>query len=432
MRAWRQSFPPAMTLLLVGFGTALSLTGDTMLYIVLPTHTTEAGIALADVGLMLSANRLIRLFINGPYGILLERIPRRRVLVPSLFIGALSYLLYTVPGFWSLLIGRLLWGAAWAGIWLGGSTAILDIATDENRGRFSGFYQMFFFFGVGCSAILGGILADWLGYVPGLQVSAGIAFVLAVVWLLFLPETRPDTSTRPESGATQQRDAPALTTSTGGPSALPVTRSFSRLVTAIALMGVNWLIFIGIIGATLPLLLQERIGDEFLIAGLAIQLATFTGTLMAVTQTLGLVVSPLSGWLSDRSGNRWGLVVLALVLGALSLAIIAGSGGVVVLVAIMLGAVATGILQTQVMTLIGDYARENRQGRILGVLNTAGDLGSAAGPLLAYALLPLVGLSGIFGLAAALLAVILPWITWIAWREVHSRRHERRMALVEP
>jgi len=60
------------------------------------------------------------------------------------------------------------------------------------------------------------------------------------------------------------------------------------------------------------------------------------------------------------------------------------------------------------MALIGDYANANRRGRLLGLTNTVGDLGSAAGPLLAYALLPLIGLRGVFLLMAAIVAVVAP------------------------
>jgi hypothetical protein len=83
----------------------------------------------------------------------------------------------------------------------------------------------------------------------------------------------------------------------------------------------------------------------------------------------------------------------------------------------MLGAVTTSVLQTQVMTLIGDHSAANQHGRILGVLNTIGDLGSAAGPLLAYALLPLIALNGVFWAAAVVLALMLPPATWMARRE---------------
>ncbi|MBN1965997.1 MAG: MFS transporter, partial [Anaerolineae bacterium] len=404
MRALRQNFPPERTLWLVGVGVALSLLGDNTLYIVLPTHTAEAGILLADVGLMLSANRLIRLFINGPYGLMLERVQRRKIVVPSLFLGAFSTLLYTLPGFWPLLIGRLLWGAAWAGIWIGGSTIVLDISTEANRGRFSGLYQMWFFIGAAVSAIAGGTLTDWLGYAPGLRVSALVTLVMAVIWWVFLPETKPDQAAHASPTPGQASPAPA-------DSARQTRRP---LLAAICVLGVNWLLFIGIVGATLPRLLAQRIGTEFLFDGWAIPLATFTGLLAAASQVIGLVASPAAGWVSDRTGSRWGPVVLSVLGGTAILAIIAAGSGAPLIAAIVLNSAAMSVIQTQVMALIGDHSRSDRQGRVLGILNTIGDLGSAAGPLLAYnLLLPAFDLAGTFWLMAGVLGLLLPWVSWL-------------------
>lgn len=406
---WRQSFSPERILWIAGLGVAISLLGDLTLYIVLPTHPDEAGIALADVGLMLSANRLIRILINGPFGVYIERTPRRRMAVPALFAGALSSLLYTIPGFWPLLVGRLLWGTAWAGVWLSASTIALDISGGHNRGRFVGRLQMWYFIGAGLSALLGGVLTDWLGYRPALGVCSAITLVAAVLWALFLPETQhaaPDPAPATETPIT--------------PVGTPVLLAMTPLITAIALLGVNWLIFIGMLGATLPLLLEERIGETVLLAGLVIPLSTFTGALAAANQVVGLVASPLAGWLSDLNRNRWRLVVWALALGIVAMSLTAAGRGVTIVTATMISAVATSVLQTQVMTLVGDYAPHNRRGRILGILNTAGDLGSAAGPLLAYALLPVTGLDGVFWLAAGVLALTLPWTVRVARQEVRG------------
>jgi len=426
MRAALLKLPPVFTVVMVGLGTALSLTGDTTLYIALPTHTAEAGIALSQVGLMLSVNRLIRLFINGPYGFWIERVPRRRMLVPSLFVGGLSYLLYTVPGFWPLLIGRLTWGAAWAGIWIAGSVTILDVATDRNRGRYSGIYQMFYFLGMGGSAILGGVLTDTLGYIPGLRVSAAVALAMAFGWLLFLPEPldvqrryRPAAPAPPHPDHPHRADAVEL----------GLSREARRaLIASIVVMGVNWLIFLGVIGATISLLLEEHIGREMTVLGVLLPLATLTGALSAVNQLLSLISSPLAGWTSDRTGNRWGLVVLASLVGLVSLVLVAVGGAAVVILALMLSAVATAVMQTQIMTLLGDYARANRQGRLFGALNTVGDLGSALGPLLAYALLPSIGLDGVYWLMAGVLLLIVPLTIWQAWRELRTPHTPARAA----
>ena len=64
-----------------------------------------------------------------------------------------------------------------------------------------------------------------------------------------------------------------------------------------------------------------------------------------------------------------------------------------------------GVVKTQVMALIGDHTRANRQGRVLGALYTVGDLGSAAGPPIAYALMPWIELEGVYLLCGGLFAI---------------------------
>lgn len=398
---------------IIGWGVAVALLGDLTLYVVLPTHTDQAGIALANVGLMLSANRLIRIVINGPMGVIIERLPRRRIAVPALFVGAFSSLLYTVPGFWPLLAGRLLWGLAWAGIWLSASTMALDISVDHNRGRFVGRLQMWYFIGAGMSAFLGGALTDWLGYIATFAVCALITLSGAIFWWLFLPETRPDPETAQTAPTTQTTALPPLVPASSGSNIVP-------LVTAMMLLGVNWLIFIGTLGATLPLLLEERIGNTIYLAGIVVPLATFTGALSAGNQLVSLISSPFAGWLSDYSQKRWGLVLFALLLGTLSTVLLALGAGIGIVIATMLSAVATSVLQTQVMTLVGDYTHPHQRGRILGLLNTIGDGGNAAGPLIAYALLATISLSILFGLATAVLVLVIPITLWAARQESRS------------
>ena len=63
---------PKQILNVLGFGTAISLLGDATLYTVLPNPTIAAqvGVSLAMVGILLGANRAIRLLLNGPMGII--------------------------------------------------------------------------------------------------------------------------------------------------------------------------------------------------------------------------------------------------------------------------------------------------------------------------------------------------------------------------
>src|SRR3970040_1677051 len=160
--------PVWRVLLPIGLGTALSLMGDTALYAVLPTHTSAAGISLVSVGVILSANRWIRLITNGTAGVAYDRGPHRWFFVLAMFLGALSTALYAgTQGFWPLLAARLLWGLAWAGIWVGGNTIIPDVTTAGDRGRWTGLYQFSFYLGLTLGLPAGGLLTGLPGVYPG-------------------------------------------------------------------------------------------------------------------------------------------------------------------------------------------------------------------------------------------------------------------------
>jgi predicted MFS family arabinose efflux permease len=182
----------------VAISTALSLLGDTAMYTVLPTHNAQAGVTVASIGILLSANRWVRFVSNGGVGWLAERWPRRWLYVPALFIGVLATFMYAFTrGFWPLLVARLLWGIAWSGIWVIGNAIILDAAAEHQRGRWVGFYHTSFFMGGVIGAPLGGILTDRLGYGSAMGILAVLMLVGAMCALLFLPETRPQLTPSP-------------------------------------------------------------------------------------------------------------------------------------------------------------------------------------------------------------------------------------------
>jgi MFS family permease len=356
---------------------------------VLPTHTSVAGISLGSVGIILGANRAVRLLTNGLAGLAYDRHPRRRLFVPSLFVGALSTALYAATrGFWPLLVGRLLWGLAWSGIWIGGATVVLDVATERDRGRWTGWYQTWFFLGAAFGSFAGGLLTDLVGYAMTMWVGAGATAAGGIVALFLLPETR---------AARPGRRAPSVPR-TG--LAVGVTGS---LWLAISLQLINRLIISGVLAATLGLLMQDRFAGGAFPLGMA----TLTGVTMAARTLLSTVAAPLAGILSDWSGSRWRVLVWSLFIGAAGLALLAWRVPSVILVGVSLGAVASGSVQTLVTALTGDLAAFGQRGRAIGLLQTAGDLGSAVGPPVAYAVLPWLGLSRIYALCAALFGLAL-------------------------
>jgi MFS family permease len=380
------SIHPRKVLLPLGLGTALSLMGDGTLYTVLPTHTAEAGIALSSVGIILGVNRAVRVFLNGPAGLAYDRWPRRRLFVPALFIGALSTVVYAATrGFWPMLVGRLLWGLAWSGIWVGGATVILDVTTDRDRGRWTGLYQTWFFLGAALSTFSGGLLTDWLGYGATMWIGAAVTAVGGVVALILLPETR---HARPNPGNLSVEEIG------------PQLRANQELWVAMSLQGINRFVIAGVLAATMGLLVQGWLRSTSLTLGVA----TLTGVLMAGRTLLSIVAAPLAGTASDRLGSRWGVAGWGLAIGVASIALVAWGGPMAILAGVSLGAVAGGSVQALVTALTGDLVSQAQRGRAIGLLHTVGDLGSAIGPPVAYALMPWIELRGVYLLCAGLFA----------------------------
>jgi MFS family permease len=391
-RAYKVLFP-------LGLGTALSLMGDATLYAVLPTHTADAGITLAGVGIILGVNRAVRLFLNGPAGLVYDRWPRRRLFVPALFVGALSTAIYAATkGFWPLFVGRLLWGLAWSGIWVGGATMILDVSAAHERGRWTGLYQTWFFVGGALGSLGGGIFTDWLGYTGTMWIGAALTAAGGLAAWFMLPETR---DIRKADDAVQTEKSVLGT----APASMDTRRlrghTNGKLWFTVALQGINRFAVSGVVAATLGLLVQEHLNDS----GPMLGVASLTGILMAGRTLLSMLSAPLAGSLSDRLQSRWTMVAFGLAAGVTGMVLLAWDVSIGVLAGVLTIAVSRGIIQSLVTALTGDLVHRTQRGRAIGLLHTVGDFGSAIGPSTAYALLPWTGLRGVYLLCAALYVI---------------------------
>lgn len=390
---------PAWAIFPLGFATALSLMGDVTLYTVLPTRFADAGIALGTVGIILSVNRFIRLITNNAIGWLFDRLPNRRVIfLSSLALGAFTTMLYasstSLP---PLLLARLLWGLAWSGIWVGGNALVLEMAPENARGHWVGIFQMWFFFGSALASFTGGALTDAVGYRGALWIGASISAFGALVALIALRLRR-----------TEQRAAIPLARARG--SFWSNVRAISPAMWAtIASQGVNRLAAAGIVSATLGLLVQQTFGTGLQIGGWHIGIASLSGILLGSRTLIGVVGAPLAGKLSDRAQERWGLLALSLCAGALGTALLPAQQFIVLIGATVVSALAYGATQALSTALLGDLSTKDAYGKNVGIYNTSGDLGSALGPLVAYALLPFTGLPVIYIVCSGVMLAMAAW-----------------------
>jgi MFS family permease len=168
------------------------------------------------------------------------------------------------------------------------------------------------------------------------------------------------------------------------------------------------------------------LGESVDIGGAVIGVTTVTGILLGARILLGMLLTPAIGSLSDRAGNRWRVVAGGLLPGIAGFVLLAINLPLAMLLGLPLTSITGSSNQSLSTALIGDLGQRRRHGRYLGLLYTVGDLGSAIGPLLAFALLPLWGISGLYWLNAALFGLLLVVALFWARKKQPTMPHDDR------
>jgi len=402
---------PSRALTPLGLAMCLSLFGDLTLYAVLVTQLDEIGLSLSAVGIMLGVNRLIRIPGNPVAGILLDRWGRRRLFVLGMLLGVLSTASYgLVRGFWPFLVGRLAWGIAWTLINVGGMAMVLDISISANRGRLMGIYNAWQMAGLAISPLVGGFLVDLIGFRPAMLACAGLTAVGLAVATVALPETAPvavnsQGQLRPMASLRRRLDDAWQRIRT-------LLRANHGLVTASGLYLIIQFAGEGLILSTASLLLQQRFGPSIVLGSLALGVASAGGVLLALRSLLASAAGPLAGHLSDARAGRWPVIAVSLVLGIVGFGLLASASSLwLIVLGVAVGAISTGAAAAALTASVGDLTPPGRQGIVMGAYATAGDLGSMAGPFLAFALLAVVDLRWVYWLCTFMFLVGL-WLTW--------------------
>lgn len=400
-----KAITPTRLLLPLGIGLILCLFGDATLYTVLPKADIllEAGITLGMVGIVLGANRMIRLLSNGPAGWLYDRLPRRGLMVGSLALGAISTACYALSnGSVLLLAGRILWGIAWSGLWIGTTAMTLDISREDNRGYINGQLQMWYFLAVAIASLSSGVFTDLLGYRGGLWLSTGLGLLAALVWLVFLPETRPG----------------GIKTSGINPGDKKVPLPWKLAAKLTIPYFIMRVVFEGVLAATTILWLGQFIDGSYRVGTLSIPLATLTGIFIAIRVAVSILSAPWIGKLSDHLRRRWAVLAGVIALGVVGLWGMSLPNFGLSVASGLLSAVTAGAIPLLIPAVVGDRVPEEQHGRTLGFIFSWGDLGSGLGPWLGLALIPLVGIGLTYRLCALLIAVAGCHALWQALREV--------------
>lgn len=344
---------------------ALCLPSDVLLYLLLPMESQAFGITLAQAGVLLAANRLVRIF---GYRHVLNFYARHGDRLTCMIAAGAATLCALgnsmLSGFAALLGLRLVWGLCFAALNL--STQVLATAEPMGAARRAGRSRALIALGPMLALPLGGGLTLWAGPRPIFLILAGCC--LLGLWMARrLPTVGHD-----------------LHSSPGRRFKWPDSVALWSFIEGVALDG---LFIFG-----LSIQAQKLLGgDAVLIAG----------ALMALRYVSEMLLSPLGG----RAAQRFGATSMLLLFSFLSALALAAFGSYWVIV----GAAAVLVLRALQLPLVTTLVAERNPGsmRVSALASNAvwRDIGAGLGPLLAGLLLPVAAAPWVFGLAGAAIAI---------------------------
>lgn len=342
----------------LGLAVAFSLFGDMAIYAILPVYYVRLGLTPLQVGIILSANRWVRVFTNHLARDLLSRFSPAILLSLALATGSLIAFTYSLrPGFTLLLLARVVWGLCWSFIRHTGVMTSIGTTRENAVGRVFGLYQGLVQLGFIAGTLSGSILFGLFGY--------RMTFVaMSAVSLISLPAGAAG------FGPLGGRAAPPL----------PRDREGERPRISLLLRGfIVSCVGTGLIMSTLGHTLEMQLGQEVSFGTFSVGIVAINGVLLSLRYGINSVGSPFLGALLDRFGLRRGEALCAV--GASAALLIAG---VLRAPAAMVASVVLFFVLTTVVRIAVESQAGLRGQRSYAMTATAIDLGAAAGPVLGW------------------------------------------------
>lgn len=367
--------------------------GGGVVFPVLPVLGERMGLSAFMIGVILAANRVVRIGVNPVTGALTDRYGGREVIAVGLFIegvGTLGYIAalhFALPEAW-FLAGRVVWGVGSSLLFVGAVATVLGFSTTGDRGRLVARTRSAISLGAPAGLVFGGLVTDFFSA----DAAFSAAMVLSIVAGIAAFACLPGRVRRETAAGASVRDRFGL-------------RDWLALILRRRLAGI-WLyaalVFFstqGLLLATLVLLLQRR---SVLLPGLGAEGSA--GVLMAVLMSAYAGTSVAIGRGIDLVGRRTALLVptvCLLVAGFASLAFSDRLGWT--LASLVVIGCATGAVTIPLLALIGDLVAPEHRGRATAVYQVAADFGGTAGPILGlvlgfrYGFMPVyLGIAGLF------------------------------------
>ncbi|MEH7272942.1 MFS transporter [Neobacillus vireti] len=397
--------PSRKPIVVIAIVTAVCMLGNEMLFIVMPLYWKFFGLtSLWQVGVLLSANRIIRIPINSLVGWCYKRIGKRSGVMAAVILAAASTFSYgMVKGFWLLLIARCLWGISWSFFRIGGYLTVLSSSNAETRGQYVGLYNGLWGLGTLFGMLLGGLLAE----IIGIQTVTTLFSIFAVSSIPFIIRFIDNTK---ETEATPQVKKKKEFTIWKN------KRIVSSFVTGLIVAFVVY----GVVASTLSKLIEIQMN---IVLGLTIGAGTITGLIQALRTGWDPFLAPYLGRVSDQKWGRIPILILALLTAAFCLSLFPLKLPMVLFVALLfLFQLTTTVLITMSDSVAADLAAGPSQITVITFYTLFSDIGAALGPLLGFVMIDVFGIQSLYWLTSCIIVPLAVYWFIIFKKEVRITR----------
>lgn len=183
------------TVLIIFASTLVSVMGVSLIAPALPTIQAAWDISASQASLLISAFTVPGVVLTPFVGLISDRIGRKRVLVPSLFLfGVSGAAIVFVNEFTTILALRVMQGTAGSAIMSLTVTLLGDLFSGERRNSLIGLNAAILAIGAAGYPLLGGVLAVLSWAAPFVCFALGIVVAVAGSAILTEPESSTDSS----------------------------------------------------------------------------------------------------------------------------------------------------------------------------------------------------------------------------------------------
>ncbi|USB32264.1 MFS transporter [Paenibacillus sp. YPG26] len=384
-----------VNLIVLWFGQFLVNAGMTMVTPFLPLYLSEdLGVQGAKAlglwsGLIFAANFATSFIFQPLWGKLADRYGRKIMLLRSGFgMSIVIALMGAATAPWQLLGLRLLNGTI-SGFNPAAISLISGTTPKDRMGYAMGISQSGVVAGTILGPLIGGLLADWVGYRPIFYITGALLLVASLL-ALFLVREKFD---REEASHTPQI------------SVLAGFRELNKTPQLTALFAVTFLLQFAMLSpmSVLTLYVEELHGS-------VVNLSFWAGFVSAVTGLSNMITSPILGKFSDKVGAHR-ILTFALIGTAVTLIPQAFVQSVwqLAIIRFLMGICMGGLLPS-VNALIRSYTPDGMESRAFGFNSSTLALGNMMGASIGGFLSGYIGIEGIFIISGVLLLVNTVWV----------------------